>query len=241
MKSWITHGLILAATFSCAAVVLAYRDYAKQKTWPVGRWDFSDSSWIKILAVVATIGCPLIALYQGPWWLFFVVPIFGFSVAIVAANLLREFVQPIAILGLVIGWFLSVWTAWPTNNLPDNWTKEEIENAEYILDSANADRSAINMANSAGFGVATEEETSKYFGLKQTALEYARQVHDDVLVKVHAELPYHFRQEYQRSLELMLEAFENGDNTKSLQAVVLHDKWVDWWNANKKDIRIPRT
>jgi hypothetical protein len=230
--------LLLSGTFACSAVVFAYRDYALQKGWLVGRWAFSDTSWIKVLAAVTMIGTPLLGLLAGPWWLVLVVPVSGFFVGLIATNLLRSFVQPIAIVGLAIGWFSSVVLL--PSDLPDRWTEEEIANAQHIFASHEANMQASQMRNSGGPGLVAPDEAAKWTELSRTALSHAQQVRDDVLAKAHPEMPSHFRLEYQRSLNLLLDALASRDNAKSLQATMLHDRWVDWWNLNRREIRVPR-
>lgn len=238
VEPWVQRALLLSGTFACAAVVFAYRDYAIQKGWAVGAWAFSDTSWIKVLAAVTMIGAPILGLIEGPWWLLLIVPVGGFFAGLIAANLLRSLVQPIAIAGLAIGWFSSL--VWLPHDLPGNWTAEEVENAQHLFASHEANMQAIRISNSGGPGLVPPEATESIIKLNRTALSHAQQVRDEVLAKAHPELPSHFRAEYQHSLELSLEAFASGDSAKSIQAGVLHDRWVDWWNASKGDIRIPR-
>ncbi len=44
VEPWVQRALLLSGTFACAGVVLAYRDYAIENGWPVGRWAFADAS-----------------------------------------------------------------------------------------------------------------------------------------------------------------------------------------------------
>lgn len=238
VEPWLQRALVLSGTFACAAVVFAYRDYAIQKGWAVGSWAFSDTSWIKILAAVTMIGAPILGLIEGPWWLLLVVPIAGFFTGLVATNLLKSLVQPIAIAGLAIGWFSSL--VWLPHDLPGNWTAEEVDNAQHLFASHEANMQAIRISNAGGSGVVPREEAERILELNRAALNHAQQVRDEVLAKAHPDLPLHFHSEYQRSIELTLEAFASGDNAKSIKAGMLHDRWVDWWNTSKGGIRIPR-
>lgn len=103
-----------------------------------------------------------------------------------------------------------------------------------------ANKLAIRMSNAGGAGLVSEEEETKLIELNLMALEHAAKVSDGVLAKAHPDLPSHYRNEYQRSLELFIEAYAEENNAKSIQYSILHDQWVDWFNANKKDIRLPR-
>ena len=104
MEPWIGKALLLTATFACAMVVLAYRDYALQRGWPVGDWVWHNISWDKILAAVTIVSFPLLGLLSGPWWLVLLVPVAGFFMALVATDILRGRIQPLALLGLAVGW-----------------------------------------------------------------------------------------------------------------------------------------
>ena len=118
VEPWVQGTLLLSGTFACAAVVFAYRDYALQKGWPAGSWALLDTPWVKVLAAIAMLGAPVLGLVEGNWWLALVVPVGGFFVGLLAMNLLRSLVQPIAIAGLVIGWFSSL--VWLLSDLPGN-------------------------------------------------------------------------------------------------------------------------
>ncbi len=118
VEPWVQGTLLLSGTFACASVVFAYRDYALQKGWPAGSWALLDTPWVKVLAAIAMLGAPVLGLVEGNWWLALVVPVGGFFVGLLAMNLLRSLVQPIAIAGLVIGWFSSL--VWLLRDLPDN-------------------------------------------------------------------------------------------------------------------------
>ena len=126
-----------------------------------------------------------------------------------------------------------------------SWTAEEVENAQHLSASQEMDMQSTRILNAGGPGPASPEETEKIIELNRTALSHAQQVRDDVLAKAHPQLPRYFREEYQRSLELSLEVEDwptsaVEDTAKSIQAGILHDRWVDWWNLNKDYIRIPR-
>ena len=69
---------------------------------------------------------------------------------------------------------------------------------------------------------------------KKIALQIAISIPDDYLDDVHVNLKDHFRNEYQRSLQLSIEAYDEGDNLKSIQGSNLLSKWADWHNLNKK-------
>ncbi len=126
----------------------------------------------------------------------------------------------------------------------DNWTDEEVENAQHLYASQEANAQKTRILNAGSPGSVSPEDTTQMIELDRTALSHAQQVRDDVLAKAHPELPRHFREDYQRSLELSLEVHDwptsaAEDNMKSIQSGLLHDRWVAWWNENMDDIRIP--
>ncbi len=65
---------------------------------------------------------------------------------------------------------------------------------------------------------------------------------DSVLDNIHPELRQNFRDLYQKGLELRLLNLEQkrGNVEAEKQGLVLHDKWADWFNANRDRINIPR-
>ncbi len=126
-----------------------------------------------------------------------------------------------------------------------SWTDEEVENAQHLSASQEAAGQSTRILNAGGPGPVSPEDTEKIIEFSRTALSHAQQVRDDVLAKAHPQLLRHFREEYQRSLELSLEVEDwptslAEDTVKAIQSGILHDRWVDWWNANMDDIRIPR-
>ena len=118
----------------------------------------------------------------------------------------------------------------------DNWTEAEKENIQYFFTSGEANRAAVAYSNSADKPFVESE----YLDLQRRALAEALKVEDAVLAIAHPDLPESFRNLYQRSLELSIEAFENNDNAASLKSSSLHDQWVEWYNAHRREIRIPR-
>ena len=80
VEPWVQRALLLSGTFACAGVVLAYRAYAIENGWPVGRWAFADASWVKVLAAVTMAGTLLLApLSRAPGGLFSSFPLAGSS------------------------------------------------------------------------------------------------------------------------------------------------------------------
>ena len=125
-------------------------------------------------------------------------------------------------------------------NLGSKWTSEEKENIEHYLKSGEAARKAVHISNSGEpYKAVPKSEMEEINRLRDIALKEAILVRDDVLEKAHLDLPSKFRNLYQKGLEIKIENVKTGDFEKEVQASKLHDKWVDWINANSKKIKIP--
>jgi hypothetical protein len=123
---------------------------------------------------------------------------------------------------------------------PD-WTQEEKENIAHFFNSREADQRAVRLSNSGEpFTTFTQEEWAEFVRLKKLALAESKLIRDEVLAKANSELPKRYRQLYQRSLELQIQNMEVGDINAEIEGASLHDSWVDWINANKHSIKIPK-
>jgi hypothetical protein len=120
------------------------------------------------------------------------------------------------------------------------WTDAEKANSKHMLLSWQADLAAIRLSNGRQSPVLSAEEETERLSLKRTALEEARLVSDEVLAKAHSQLPSHFRGEYERGLELAIQALEEKDEKANAEGMILQEKWVDWFNTNKRSIVIPK-
>ncbi len=96
----------LLSTFSFA--ILGYAEYAIQKGWPIGTMFTADSSLIKIASIIAIPGSALSASYLAVWWSGIVVIVAGFISALILTNILRVYIQPVSIIGLVICWYVGI-------------------------------------------------------------------------------------------------------------------------------------
>lgn len=81
------------------------------------------------------------------------------------------------------------------------------------------------------------QEITQILDLRKSALEKAISIPDYYLDEVHPDLKQHFRNEYQKSLQLFIEAHDEGDNSKSIDSGVLSDRWADWYDKNRDRIR----
>lgn len=122
-----------------------------------------------------------------------------------------------------------------------SWTAQDKENIAHFFASQKADLAAVRLANSGvAFSMMSETERTELLRLKRLALSEAKLLKDEVLSKANRDLPQRFRELYQRSLELRLQNLEIGDIKAELEGSALHDQWVDWYNANRSAIKIPK-
>ncbi len=131
-------------------------------------------------------------------------------------------------------------------NSSSKWTDKEKENSVHYFNSAKLAKQATKLLNEAGekSNKMTVEVEKQLMKLHKTALEEAKLVDDALLDKAHPELREHYRNEYQKYLELELEYYKTrvdaGQASNTYQSMVFQNKWVDWHNANKKDIKFPK-
>jgi hypothetical protein len=123
---------------------------------------------------------------------------------------------------------------------PDAWTAEEIANAEHMIASLQADRRAAEIENLDEPGPENAKDAAAALEYRERALREARQVRDEVLARVHPELPAHFRDEHQRSLELFIEAHSSGDGALERDALRLRERFGSWYVAHQRELRIPQ-
>ena len=128
------------------------------------------------------------------------------------------------------------------SSLFKGWTKEEKDNAKHIVRSYEADLESIRLSNERTTPKFNDETKNEIIRLKTIALQEARLVTDDTLDKVHPQFREHFRNEYQRGIELRLLNMNDlsGNDKAESMGLELHSRWADWWNANKGQINIPK-
>ena len=74
----------------------------------------------------------------------------------------------------------------------------------------------------------------------QNALQYAEIVTDEVLDKVHPKIRGRWRGEMEEGIRLRLINFHEGDVQAEIKGSALLDRFGDWWNTNKPDIKISK-
>ncbi len=123
----------------------------------------------------------------------------------------------------------------------ETWSEAEKENAGHFVQALNHSLQAIRISNAGDpFGVITEAEVSEIIRLNRAALHEAALVRDDVLDKTHPELRRHFREEWQRGVELVTRNLEEGNWSAEVRGAALLNRWADWYLANRAGIRVPK-
>ena len=121
------------------------------------------------------------------------------------------------------------------------WSEQEKTNARYITLAFGESQQAIRISNSQqAFSAMSTEVRESMTMHYQTARQYAETVTDGVLDKVHSEMRAHWRNEFQEGIRLRLINLQHGDLEAEIKGSALLDRFGDWWNANKKDLRVPK-
>ena len=122
-----------------------------------------------------------------------------------------------------------------------SFTETEKTNARHVTLAFKEVQQAFRISNSKpAFSVVSAEERGRMIVHYQNALKYAETVTDEVLDKVHPEIRGHWRGEMEEGIQLRLVNFQEGDVQAEIRGSELLDRFGDWWNANKPDIKIPK-
>ncbi len=129
------------------------------------------------------------------------------------------------------------------------WTKEERKNADHFFLSMAADVAAARIINKEqSSGVVSQIDIDKIIEYRKTALKESRLVTDNVLDKAHPHLREHWRNEYERGLQLYIKTFESPDSYEThdrllfyqMQSQLLLDVFIDWFNDHNHEIKFPK-
>jgi hypothetical protein len=123
--------------------------------------------------------------------------------------------------------------------LEKGWTQEEKENLAHLKRGAIATCKAMILVEGfAKTGKPTPTDTARVRDLLKEALYESKLVRDDVLAKVHTDLPRMYREKYVGALTRLLRS--EATRNDALEAVRLLDEWEDWARAHEKDLRFPK-
>jgi hypothetical protein len=133
--------------------------------------------------------------------------------------------------------------AFSQGSKPD-WSDYERENIRHFNRLSDAMKQSAKIVNFGDHGrpsVIPTEDAQAIVSLHAFALKEAQLVDANVLAKAHPELPEHFQKQLLPFLQTMNRVH---DGTASFNEQVashkLFDAWVDWFNANRSSIRIPK-
>ena len=84
-------------------------------------------------------------------------------------------------------------------------------------------------------GSMSEDERNAYIKMLVDTLTEAKSVSDDVLAKIHPKLPTAYNSIFIPCLENQLRGFRDFDPEASIKGTILHNEWIDWWNAHYKE------
>ncbi len=93
---------------------------------------------------------------------------------------------------------------------------------------------AETSASGVELGSVSKKESNTYIKMLADTLNQANSVSDAVLAKIHPELPKAYRSIFIASLENKLHGWRDSDPEASLKGTLLHNQWIDWWNAHYK-------
>lgn len=86
-------------------------------------------------------------------------------------------------------------------------------------------------------GEIPQEKIEESLSLFRQALRESYNITDKVLAKVHPDFPYHYREEFYKGIELVIQGYEKMDPITMLQAQALLARWENWYSAHIQEIR----
>jgi hypothetical protein len=139
----------------------------------------------------------------------------------------------------------AIWPVYAfSNDTKPDWTDEERENIKHFERMSDAMQQSTRIVNSGRSGKASvmpPEDARAIASLHALALKEANLVDPAVLAKAHPDLPAHFQSDLLPFLQTMNRVHAGRASlADQLEAHTLFDKWVDWFNANRTDIKIPK-
>lgn len=120
------------------------------------------------------------------------------------------------------------------------WSQSEKENAEHFIQSIRLVVQAHGVSNKRGAIAMSRADFDEMLSLYKNALSEAAIVTDEVLAKAHPELPKNYRLYFQKGMELRISSWESSRPYEEIQGSALMDSWGDWFEQNRRNIKIPR-
>jgi hypothetical protein len=133
---------------------------------------------------------------------------------------------------------------WPvyafSGDSESDWTDEDRENFKHfkrMSDAMQQSARIINSGPSGEFSVIESADARALVSLYAIALQEAELVDPALLAKAHPDLPAHFQTELLPFIQSVNAA--RVGVAEQMEAQMLLDDWVDWYNANRRVIRTP--
>lgn len=123
------------------------------------------------------------------------------------------------------------------------WSATERSEITLFKTSLLSAQQAVRLTNSeATISIRSKEELQTILGLTEKALDAARGVSDAVLAKIHPEMRNHYRDEFERALELRIGSLHNlitgvPDIKGQLAWQAAMKQWDDWYILNQAKVR----
>ncbi|MBT5240581.1 MAG: hypothetical protein HN793_02780 [Rhodospirillaceae bacterium] len=118
------------------------------------------------------------------------------------------------------------------------WTPEDAANAQHYHQAMLEVREAIAYANGKG-GLIDPSDARYLIERYNQAAQQADLVRDEVLSKLHSELPEAWHDLFVPSTQIYRRAFEDQDRDLARQASLIQDDWVRWLRLNGHQVKVP--
>jgi hypothetical protein len=119
-------------------------------------------------------------------------------------------------------------------------TKAERNEIGHFGKSIRTMNNAMNVLQESTLGIVgtiEQEKLNESLNLMRESLREAQNVRDEVLSKLHPDLPSHYREEFCEGIRLTIQGFERANPQISLKGQLLQDKWGDWYEAHIHELR----
>jgi hypothetical protein len=126
----------------------------------------------------------------------------------------------------------------------DAWTQEQRLNVENFIKALNSRNEAARQSNQLGppnvAGIIDRQKLQPILTNMRAAYNYATAVRADVLDKISPDLKEHWKNEFIEGLRLRISNLEKVDLQAEIRGSALLDKFGDWFDKNRRQIRIPQ-
>ncbi len=119
------------------------------------------------------------------------------------------------------------------------FSETEKNQARLFIEAMNLDLESVDISNSRkAFTETNKDDIKRMLNLKKQALFIAEKIPDEVLKKMNKDLPEQYKK-YKKGLALRIKNLELSDIKAELEGSKLIDEFIDWYEANMRNIKIP--